>query len=510
MGKPFLPHQQYIADVALEIDEKTGRFAYSSAVVIGPRQVTGKTEFLLPLMTHRCIGFERFGPQRVMYTAQTADDARKKWRDVHVQRLLAVKKLRQRMTPRLAQNKEAILWDNGSMWYPGSATGKTGGTGDTLDLGIIDEAWSRPDDRTELAMRPAKMTRKNSQIWVMSMIPGLSRALPGTWPYLKNKREQGRARVSAGSNRGMAFFDFSAAEGLDPGDPATWWSCMPALGYTVEEDTVREDFDSLGLVDFCAEYLGWEPAKAPPRWTVISYETWAGREDVDSQIVSVPILGVEMDEHRERAWVGVAGRRADSDLHVEIIEPGDKIAAGRVDVDWCERRIAEICERHDSPVVVIDPGRPANSLITPLRNRGITVMTPNRGEIAAGCGRFYDATGQTRDGRDGGQDAEPYTGPLLWHVGQHELETALGQARKLDLPGGAFTFVKKGESSELGPLYAVILAMIGELAHGEVDYDVSESVGAATRCGRCGLATYPCDGSWWHARDDSPACDGSR
>lgn len=503
MRKPLMPHQQHIADVALEIDPDTGLLAYSRVVVIGPRQVTGKTELLLPVMTHRCIGFEHAGPQRVLYTAQTADDARKKWRDVHLARLGKSKVLRALYTARLTQNKEALFWRNGSMWYPGSTTGKTGGTGDSLDLGIIDEAWSRPDNRTELGMRPTMLTRDWAQLWILSMIPGLSRALPGTWPYLRDQRRMGRARVNAGVRRGTAFFDFAAADGMDPGDPGTWWSCMPGLGYTVTEDKVRDDYVDLPLVDFCAEYLSWEPVETVPKWTLIKEQTWANRLDVESEIAGRPALGVEFSEDREHAWIGAAGRRTDGGLHVEVVEPGFKVRADVVGVTWCEPRLVELVAEQDPSVVVIDPARPARSLIVPLRNRGINVLTPNQGDSAGACGRFFDATGEIREDAVGGEDV--YDGPLLFHLGQLELDRALGQARRLELGGGAFTFVKRGQSAELGPLYSVVLALHGDEVFGEDDYDLADSVDAGGRCS-CGRAIYQLNGSWWHAMDDSPAC----
>jgi hypothetical protein len=89
----------------------------------------------------------------------------------------------------------------------------------------------------------------------------------------------GRARVEAGVRRGTAFFDFSAAPGMDPADPATWWSCMPGLGHTVREQTVREDFEAMDLVDFEAEYLGWEPVSSSG-WKVVPKAAWKNAEDL--------------------------------------------------------------------------------------------------------------------------------------------------------------------------------------------------------------------------------------
>jgi hypothetical protein len=537
-----MPHQRLIADVALEIDPATGLLAYSEVVLIGPRQATGKTELLLPLMTHRCTAVDDAlvrwarqelglvvpapGPQRVLYTAQTSDNAREKWRDVHLARLKKSPYYRpkRRFGYRLQRNTEAMIWENGSMWLPGSTTGKTGGTGDTLDLGIIDEAWSRSNNSTELGMRPAMMTRAGvapgRQLWVCSMIPGLSRARPDQWGYLKNKRRIGRARIEAGARHGTALFDFTAVEGSDPGDRATWYSCMPGLGRTVPERAVAEDFETMSdagqLVDFCAEYLGWAPVDTVPRWKMIKQRTWDDRYDADSAIAGSHALCVEMSEDRTRAVICTAGRRADGDWHVEVVEPGHRVPVTVQGVDWALNRTVELAEDNDPVTVVIDPRRPASSLIVPLRNRGIDVLTPSQGDSAGACGRFYDRTGEARPAGMGcghcagcvagvdcvGED----DGERLWHIGQAELDRALGHARPFDLGGGAFTFVRKG-AGDILELYGVTLAMHGvEVKGDDGDYDLSESVDQSRPCGRCGRYVYLAGQDWHHADDDSPEC----
>lgn len=523
LGKPLMPHQQHIVDVVGEVDPDTGLLAYSEVVVIGPRQATGKTELLLPVMTHRCTGFDDRmaawsrrtfgksawevpdpGPQRVLYTAQTADNAREKWRDVHLKRLQSSPYKRD-FEERLQRNMEAFIWRNGSTWSPASTTGRTAGTGDTVDMTVIDEAWSQPDNRTELGLRPAMMTRRWRQLWVMSMIPGLSRAAPGTWSYLAAKRKLGRARVEAGVTRGMAFFDFSAPDGLDPADPATWWTCMPGLGRTVTERAVREDFDAMPLVDFCAEYLGWEPLVSVPQWSLIRETTWEGLHDPESAVSGWPALSVEMAEDRSRGVIGVSGRRKDGNWHVAVAEPGYLIPEGTPGVEWILPRLLDLVVEADASCVVIDPRRPANSLIVPLRNRGIKVITPNQQEVAGACGRFYDATGEQVPDTpaDGEEAADP---SRVRHLGQRGVARALGVARKLELSAGAFTIVGRGTSADLIDLYAVILAM-----HGAELMDMGEwgdSVDWSQPCDRCGRQKYWHDGSqcWLHCEDDSPGC----
>jgi hypothetical protein len=229
---------------------------------------------------------------------------------------------------------------------------------------------------------------------------------------------------------------------------------MPGLGHTVREQAVREDFDAMDLVDFCAEYLGWAPMESRPRWTLIKHDTWDNLRDPSSLIVGRPALAVEMAEDRSSGWIGAAGRRADGDWHVEIVEPGFKVPAGIGGVEWILPRLLEMVAAQKPVTVAIDTRRPAASLIVPLRNKGVDVLTPNGNDVAGACGRFFDATGELVS-----PDGDP--GPRVHHLGQPELDQALAGARKLDLGAGAFTFVKKGSSSTISPLYAVVLAMHG-------------------------------------------------
>lgn len=469
-----MPHQREIVDIVHEIDPETGYLAYDEWVLIGPRQTTGKTELLLPVMTYRCVGFgsdlidwvrANLGrdvlyqdSQRVLYTAQSADLARQKWRDIHLKRLER-SDFRKDFTPRLRQNQEAFLWKNGATWSPAAPTGSASGTGDTIDLPVIDEAWAQKDSRVELGMRPATMTRLWKQFVITSMIPGLARAQPGTWRYLERKREIGRLRCEQDIRHGMAFFDFTAPDDADPADPATWWGCMPGLGYTTPERAVASDFQSMDLVDFCAEYLGWAPTSAHPRWSLIPRELWLSLRDDESWIDGPTALAIEVSDDRQDAVIGAAGRRSDGRWHWEVVEPGNKVPPGVAGIDWVERRVRDIAENKDNQIttVVIDPSRPANGFIVPLQNHGIDVTKPNARDVAAACGRWYDATGANLDVKD-------LPGA---HIGQPELDRSVAGARKLETGNGQFVFVKKSAVSEIIWLYAVVLAQFGHELKGK-------------------------------------------
>src|SRR5689334_16497977 len=254
LGKPLMPHQRYIADVALERDPETGKLVYDDiTVVIGRQQ--GKTTLVLPKILHRALGFET--PQRILYTAQTSDKAREKWRDLYVAEILnsPFAEMVQKGSPRLRLNAEQLAFNTGSTFVPVTPTAKTGGTGDTVDEAHIDEAWAFEDSAVEQAMSPAMVTRDQPQLWVESTAkrqPKGSPHNPKFAGYLRSRIAAGRARVEAGVTKNTAYFEWSAPTGADPQDPRTWWGCMPAMGHTITEEAMAAQFARMELPDFCA------------------------------------------------------------------------------------------------------------------------------------------------------------------------------------------------------------------------------------------------------------------
>lgn len=189
-------------------------------------------------------------------------------------------------------------------------------------------------------------------------------------------------------------------------------------------------------------------------WTTVPQRIWNGLEDLESQPVGAVALAAEMDKERTRGWLGVVGKRADGHWHLEVVEPGLKIAVGTVGIDWMEPRAKEILADHEVCTTVIDKRRPAASLIVSLENAGYDVSTPNGPDIQAACGRFYDRTGANADPtRD--------DGTRIRHMAQEPLDRAMALAQKIDVGAGAFTFVNRGSNDDIGPLYLMVLGMLG-------------------------------------------------
>lgn len=269
-GPGLMPWQHQLNAVTTERTDDD-RWAYRQVVIEVMRQ-QGKTVDLLAMMIHR--GLRRPGTQ-ISYTAQTRLDARHRLLDVWWP-IIEQSKLRRFIDVRRGSGSEAFVFRNGSMLGLVSGT-ETSGHGDSLDLGVIDEAWAQTDDTLEQAMRPAMMTR-DAQLWVVSAA-GTEKST-----YFRGKVDDGRARAEMGVTTGGCYIGYSFADDEDPGDVETWRRRMPALGVTVTEETVRTDYELMDLAEFRRAYGCQWPEVAKPGWDVIDGDTWGSAADPAAQL----------------------------------------------------------------------------------------------------------------------------------------------------------------------------------------------------------------------------------
>jgi len=425
LGTPFMPWQRQVADVALEIDPCTGRLVYREVDLTVPRQ-SGKTTLLLAVILTRALGARR---QSIRYTAQTGSDARTKWADDWLPVLLE-SPFRPYFRPRLTNGHEALLFKNGSIQGL-VATTKKSGHGSSVDLGILDEAFAHPDGRLEQALKPAMITRPQPQLWVVS-----TAGTPDASPYLWGKVENGRAVCEAGLTRSVAYFEWSADDGLDPEAPATWWSCMPALGYTVTEEAVASDFASMELNEFERAYLNrWKSALTDP---VIPLAAWNELADAGSTLVGPVCFAFDVTPDRAHASIAVAGKRRDGLGHVEVIEQG----AG---TGWVAKRMAALVKSHKTIGVVCESGASAGSLLADMQKVRVEVTAVNAQDHAKACGVFYDMVEQQ----------------ALRHLGDPVLVASIDGAVKRQTDGGAWKWARTSSSVDISPLVACTLALWG-------------------------------------------------
>lgn len=377
LGKPFMPWQQYVADVVMEIDPATGRFWYSEYDLTVPRQ-SGKSTFVLAKATHRCLSTKFFGPrQQLVYTAQTRKDARKKFEEDFAPDMAVARQIK--AAPHWGNGNEHVRFPNRSRFGIESTTEKAG-HGGTLDEAFVDEAFAQVDGRVEQAFGPAMITRRNTQIGVISTA-GWSDGSP----YLWAKVEHGRRVVAEAVESRIAYFEWSAEEDADPFDRDLWPTYMPALGYTIDEAAIEGELERAqaspeGINGFKRPYMNlWVPkaslsAAIQPDW-------WRDCSADLSEIVGQPALAVSMSPDMATVSLVAVGRRRDGHWHVEVVEHGPE-------GQWFVPRVADVARRHGVSVW-LHPGHPAGTLLADLTAAGVDVQTVNTTEYAAACGSFY-------------------------------------------------------------------------------------------------------------------------
>jgi phage terminase large subunit-like protein len=422
LGTPLMPWQRHVLDVALEHDDD-GRLVYRQVVLTVPRQA-GKTTALLSLLAWRAT---KWPDQRLIYTAQSRNDAYLQFTDNHVP-TLERSTLGRMFTVRRSNGSESIRWANGST-HTIAATHETAVHGRQLDLGVLDEAFHLVDNRMEQAFKPAMVTRHHPQLWIVST------AGTADSTYLRQKVDRGREDVARGLTSSACFFEWSAADDLDPANPATWVSCHPALGHTIDLDVIRGDFESMELAEFERAYLN--------RWThgvtssPIPVSTWNRREDADAAPGDDVCFAVDFAPDREHASIAAAGTVGDGRHVIELVDR-------RAGTDWVVGRIIQLWDRWSPRAVVIDQVGPAATVIPELEAAGINVVTTSSRDMAQACGRLFDAVLNDK----------------VRHRGQPELTAAVSGAAKRRL-GDAWAFSRSSSAVDISPLVAATLALWG-------------------------------------------------
>lgn len=419
-----MPWQRMVADVALEL-LPDGLPAYRDVIVTVPRQ-QGKTTLVLAVMLHRALMWPSSGRQRIFYSAQTGKDAKQKLLDDYVP-VIQASPLAQFLDSRRANG--GIRRESGGEgidFRGGNRIDCTAGTiesghGKTAQLAVMDEAFKDTDDRREQAMIPAMMTVQDAQQWTISTAGWAAST------FLKRKVDTGRGAVADGLDEGICYFEWSSGDDEEIADPATWWGCMPALGYTVTESIIRKTLLTWkeGPEEFMRAFLN--------RWTtgearIIPKDAWdavIGQISPDGRLC----LGVDATPDGSAGSIVVA----DGKQRCELVEH----RGGRT---WMVERLQELATKYDAKVA-IDVKGPAASLIPDLESTRVPLVKYGADEMAGATSRFYDAVADK-----------------AIKVRLHPaLEVAVAGARKR-VSGERWYFGRSNASLDISPLIALVLA----------------------------------------------------
>jgi phage terminase large subunit-like protein len=328
----------------------------------------------------------------------------------------------------LQRGAESIELKNGKrLRFVARSSGS--GRGFSGDLIILDEAQVLGDEAMA-ALLPTLSARPNPQVWYT--------ASAGTEQSVQLGRV--RTRGMTGGDGALAFFEWSADEADDPADPAVWAKANPGLGIRITPDYVAREMAALSPDAFAAERLtiGRYPLDAGDAWAVVPKAAWLSLLDARSEPVVPVAFAAAVSDHRGHAAIGVAGRRQDGFLHVEVADYREGTA-------WVVPRLLELWAKHSPCAVVVDEAGHEGSFVTELQQAGVEVLSPASREVAQAFGQFFDAAVDSAS---------------LRHRGDGPLMAALGAAGTRDVAEGR-TWARKGASADISPLVAVTLALWG-------------------------------------------------
>lgn len=442
-GTPLMPWQRLVADVGLELDPD-GRLHYRAVVVTIHRQA-GKTTLLLPWEVHRCLAWKE--RQRVVYTAQTLQDARHKFVDEQ-QRTIADSPFGSLGRPRNERGSEAWIWANGSQITIQTA-GKKAGHGFSNGLIVADEAWAQTDWRLDQSLRPTQIRIPEAQ-WITISTAGDEQSV-----YLFEQVRRGRHLVESGVDERVAFFEWSIPLDADIEDPQVWATYMPALGLGISVDGLKAQRAMMPDPEFRRAFGNQWIDGQTAQDSVIPQRIWAALADPKSEVdLDRPVrLAVDVAPDQSTASLGVAGSRPDGIEHLEAPET-------RPGTDWIVPRVVEMCQRTAGfgNQVALDVSTPAGALVPALEDAGLTVLPISGRDWNAACAALFDAAGA-----DG-----------FRHINDPELNAALSSAAQ-KTSGEGWHWKRRGEQP-ITPLCAITLAhwALAE-ADRDADYDPLDS-----------------------------------
>jgi hypothetical protein len=436
--------QEFTIDVALR-EQADGRWSAKEIGLEVPRQ-NGKGELI---EGRECLGLFYLDERKLIHSAHefaTASEALDRMDD----RIGRNPQLARRVKSiKRSHGEEGVYLKDGRKLLYKTRT-KGGGRGFCADLLVLDEAMFIAETFLG-ALMPVISARPNPQMWYTGSAVD------------QEKMEHGivfarlRERALEGKTGRMAYLGWSPAYERKPdgsllwgvpadvsraatADPAVIAQANPALGIRIDlEHIVETERAAMDHDTFCVERLGvgdW-PRVTGEDGSVISVRTWLSLVDPLSSPVDPLCFTFDVSPDRSSAAVGVAGKRDDGLVHVEVAE--HKRGTGWL-LDWLEQR----AERHEPAAVFYDQKSPAASLAPQLEERGVRTTPVNAADNAAAYGTFIDAVDQR----------------TVRHLGTNELVTAIRGAAQRPL-GDAWAWSRKSSGVDITPLVACTIALWG-------------------------------------------------
>jgi hypothetical protein len=298
--------------------------------------------------------------------------------------------------------------------YKVAAANRKGGRSLSVDLGIADELREHLDWDAWGAMSGATTARRNSQIWAFSNA-GDDRSV-----VLNHLRDSAISYIETGEGDGsLCLLEWSAPDDADLESRSAWAQANPALGTTIDEETLVSKLNTSPPNVFRTEHMCIHVASMDSAIDTTAWKTLVDEattlDDLRDRVACC--LDVSLDlQHVSlvAAAVDDTGR-----VRVEVVEVWDGTAAALDDLPG-------LLEKVKPRTLGWLPGGPAAALATDLR--GVRNAAEITGvEVAVVCQSF----------------AEHVQARRVLHRGDPALSAQVAGASRL-FSGDGWRFTRKG------------------------------------------------------------------
>jgi hypothetical protein len=429
LGTPLMPWQQYVVDVALEIqsieagDPSPGEWAFDEVVVTTPRQA-GKTTLIRPVMVHRCGTY----PQaRVWMTAQSGRHARRRWMDATD---ILVQHLSNKVKRKIGVGHEELRWLATNSTLEPFAPNQDSLHGETPDLVTVDEFWTFDAEAAEelqQAYLPG-FTTKDAQAWLTSTAGDVTSA------WFNEARASGRASCEEDVQLGTAFFEWGIpdvvdGESVESLDDATVLELVlanhPSNGHTLRPASIASAQAKMSRSEFLRAYgnLTDSTSGRPPEISRHIIASALSHVAVDGIPMDSPVgMSVEVDPDRRESSISVAWRDTKGIAHSKVLrsDPGTR---------WLAAEVVRLVEDGNVPIVAINDAGPAKDIADELERLEVPVLRVGYSDFSAACVRWWDELHET--------DVDGKPAPTVQHCGHPRFVDAIDTVRRIKVRSGA-------------------------------------------------------------------------
>ena len=368
LGRPLMPWQEHVARNAML--GRPGAWEHTRVGVVVPRQ-QGKSA----LLQIRIIWGLLNGEKLIAATAQSREVALETFRGV-ADLLYASPYAGQIKSVRYANGQETIELTNGNR-YKIIAPTPGGARGLTTHLAVVDEIREHRDYGAWAALVPTTTVPKG-QVWFAS------NAGDQTSVVLNDLREKALAQSKAGA---IYYAEWSADPALAVDDIDGWYQANPALGHTVDLDTLEESYKTDPRPVFETERLS--------RWIQLMDSPWppdAVAEAVDAEatlVKGLPTwLGLDVSIDRRHAALVAVQLVAEDKLVGHLLKTW--YADGAIDELLVAQEVAPIARDLQARAVTFDRYT-ASAIASRLASAGIPVGDCSGAEFAQASDELLSA-----------------------------------------------------------------------------------------------------------------------